>query len=274
MGNRESFVATAIPPQVPREYYALSVAEAREALEEAEAQDNYRWRCSSCAANVAARRLMDYSPRAPEADFQYKMMVAGEAMPNWLKGGMPVRLRAVTMANSADGGMPHTRPGGLVCFPQYFQLEGSVGQTTFTHECIHVHQRDHAAAWNRLYADVWGLEPYTGHIPEEFEKRRRFNPDTLWAGLYIWRQRWVPVPIYSRPDAPALGAIKVAWYNVESGEWQSFAPPEFEADFGQLTASEQEHPNELAAYWLSQPAVGPIAPARARMEAAIETFTR
>ncbi len=274
MGNTESFVPTVMPPQVPREYYALSAAEAHEALEQAEARDNYRWKCASCAANAAARRQMDYSPRAPEAEFQYKMMVAGEAMPAWLKRGMPVRLRAVMLANSADGGMPHTRPGGIVCFPQYFQLDGAAGQTTFTHECIHVHQREHAAAWNRLYADVWGLEPYTGRIPEELEKRRRLNPDTVWAGLYMWRRRWVAVPVYTRPESPALGAIRVAWYDLERGEWQSYAPPEFVADFGELSASEQEHPNELAAYWLSAPAVGPVAPARARMEAAVEQFAR
>jgi hypothetical protein len=274
MGNTESFVVTPLPPQVPREYYALNVGEAKEALEQAEAQDNYRWKCASCAANTAARRLMDYSPRAPEADLQYKMMVAGEAMPVWLKRGMPVRLRVATLANSADGGMPHTRPGALVCLPQYFQLDGAIGQTTFTHECIHVHQREHAAAWNRLYADVWGMEPYDGEIPAEIGGRRRFNPDTLWAGLYMWQRRWVAVPVYNRPDSPKLGAIKVVWYNVESGEWQSFAPPEFEADFGALTASEQEHPNELAAYWLSQPAMGSIAPARARMEAAVKELAR
>lgn len=274
MGNTESFAVTPLPPQVPREYYALSVAEAKEALNEAEAQDNYRWKCSSCAANSAARRQMDYSPRAPEADFQYKMMVAGEAMPAWLKRGMPLQLRAAMLANSADGGMPHTRPG-LVCFPQYFKLDGGSGQTTFTHECIHVHQREHAAAWNQLYADVWNMEPYLGHIPAELEGRRRYNPDTLWAGLYIWRRRWVPVPIYSRPDSPTLGAIKVAWYDVKSEEWQSFAPPEFEAEFGALTPSEQEHPNELAAYWLSQPAgLGAVASARARMEAAVKELAR
>ncbi len=273
MGNIQSFVPTMLPPQVPREYYALSAAEAREALEAAEAQDNYRWKCTTCAANAAARRLMDYSPRAPEADFQYKMMVAGEAMPSWLKRGMPARLHVATLANSADGGMPHTRPG-LICFPQYFKLDGSMGQTTFTHECIHVHQREHAAAWNQLYADVWGLEPFSGEIPADLDGRRRFNPDTLWAGLYIWRRRWVPIPVYSRPDAPALGAIKVVWYNAESGEWQSYAPPEFEAEFGQLTASEQEHPHELAAYWLSSPAVGPVSPAHARMEEAVKEVAR
>jgi hypothetical protein len=274
MGNTESFAVTPLPPQVPREYYALSAAEARAALEEAEAQDNYRWRCASCAANTTARQSMDYSPRDPEADFQYNMMVAGEAMPTWLKRGMPLRLRAAMLANSADGGMPHTRPGGLICFPQYFKLSGANGQTTFTHECIHVHQREHTAAWNRLYADVWELEPYTGKIPRDLEAKRRLNPDTVWAGLYIWRKRWVPVPVYLRPEAPTLGAIRVAWFDTVDRMWQAWTPAEFEAEFGELSASEAEHPHELAAYWLSTPAGGPVAPARAKMEAAVEEFAR
>lgn len=270
MGNTESFVPTQMPPQVPREYYALSKQEAKVALEEAEAKDNYRWRCETCAMNTAARRMMDYSPRDPAAGLNYELLVAGEGLPKWLKAGMPAQLRVVTLANSADGGMPHTRAGGIVCLPQHIQPVGPSWQTTFNHECIHVHQRERADEWNQLYREVWQMEPYTGHIPQELEGRRRFNPDTLWAGLYIWRGRWVPVPIYARPESPVLGAIKVAWVDVVEGRWQSFAPPEFEADFGALTTSEQEHPHELAAYWLSTPTLGQTSPARARMEAAVQ----
>ncbi len=270
MGNTESFIPTPMVPQVPREYYALTKREGTEALEEAEAQDNYRWRCETCAMNRTARRAMDYSAREPAVDLSYELLVAGEGLPQWLKAGMPARLRVVTLANSADGGMPHTRAGGIVCLPQYIDTRGPAWQTTFNHECIHVHQRERAEEWDRLYRDVWQMEPYKGAIPQELEGRQRFNPDTLWAGLYCWRGRWVPVPIYARPDAPVLGAIKVAWVDVIEGRWQSFAPPEFEADFGALTASEQEHPHELAAYWLSTPAVGSVPPARARMETAVQ----
>ncbi len=259
--------------QIPREISALPIADAREALVAAEEVDEYRAACERCAQNKAARRLMDYSARAPPADLQYNLLRLAEGMPAWLKRTLPHRIGVACLASSADGGMPHTRPGPVVCFPQYFPFDGAAAQTTFNHEMVHIHQRAHAAVWDSLYYRLWQFKRYDGDVPAELLPRVRLNPDTIMQPLYIWRNTWVPLPVFSRPDNPVIGAAKVVWYNVRTGEWQQATPPEFVDEFGQISDAEAEHPHELAAYWLSEPiGLSPISNARRLLEEAVENL--
>ncbi len=66
----------------------------------------------------------------------------------------------------------------------------------------------------------------------------------------MWKKRWVAVPVFLRIDAPQLGQIRIAYYNVKSGAWQSFIPAEMD-EYSGLSVSQAEHPAELTAYWLS-----------------------
>jgi hypothetical protein len=236
----------------PREIHILSAHEANELLLRADLIDNYRRQCSQCSVNNKARQGQDYSGRPASAnaiDFQRAI----NTFPDWLKNYLPPILYIAFLAPSADGGMPHTRPSNIICLPQFFDINDPNAIETFMHECIHIHQRTYTELWNRLYYEVFSMEPYNGTLPDTLETKRRLNPDTILEPLYMWKKRWASVPVYLRVDSPQLGQIRIAYYNVKSGAWQSFIPSEME-EFSSLSVSQAEHPAELAAYWLSSSA--------------------
>ncbi len=236
----------------PREIHILSAHEANEMLLRADLVDNYRHQCSQCSINKKAREGQDYTARQPSAsaiDFQRAI----NTFPDWLRHYLPPILYIAFLAPSADGGMPHTRPSNIICLPQYFNINDPGAIETFMHECVHIHQRTYADMWNRVYYEVFGMEPYTGDLPSTLASKQRFNPDTILEPLYMWKKRWVAVPVYLRVDAPQLGQIRIAYYNVKSGAWQSFIPAEMD-EYSGLSVSQAEHPAELTAYWLSSAA--------------------
>lgn len=235
----------------PRDVHICSQADAEQILAGTEYADNYRTACAACALNARARKDQDYSPREPTTNVT-PFLSAIERFPNWLKDYLPPILYIIFLSNSADGGMPHTRQPNVICLPQYFNVESPRGQATFMHECIHIHQRTYPELWNRIYFDIFHLEPYRGQLPDSLTERRRYNPDTFQTPYYMWKGRWVAIPIYKTPETPTLSSIKIAYYNVKSGAWQSFMPPEMETFFGAgLSVAQAEHPNELVAYWLA-----------------------
>ena len=235
----------------PRDIHICSKEEADDILARCEHIDNYRSACVACRLNGAARASQDYSSRHPTINSVVPFLSAVEKFPNWLKDYLPPIIYIIFLANSADGGMPHTRQPNVICLPQYFDITTPIGQTTFMHECIHIHQRTFPDLWDRIYDEVFHLEQYTDVLPDSLETRRRYNPDTFIKPYYMWEGRWVAVPIFSNVNSPVLSNIKIAYYNVKSGAWQSFIPPEMEAFFGELSVAQAEHPNELVAYWLA-----------------------
>ncbi len=234
----------------PRDVHICSQEEGAEILARAEHSDKYRSACEASRLNRLARQGQDYSARAPTADAA-PFLRAIESFPKWLKNYLPPVLYIIFIANSADGGMPHTRQPNIICLPQYFDIEGEAGRKTFMHECIHIHQRTYPELWDRIYYEVFHMQPYKGDFPDKLAQRRRLNPDTLLQPHYMWRERWVAVPIFLSDQTPALGNIRIAYYNVKSGAWQSFIPPEMEMALPSLSIAQAEHPNELAAYWLT-----------------------
>ncbi len=243
--------------QQPRDVHICSREEAADILARAEHVDNYRSACATCALNARARRDHDYTPRQPTANIT-PYLAAIEQFPNWLKDYLPPILYIIFLASSADGGMPHTRQPNVICLPQYFDIETPRGRETLMHECIHIHQRTYPQLWDRIYFDIFHLEPFNGALPNSLAQRRRYNPDTFQTPYYVWKGRWVAVPIFNNKDTPTLSDIKIAYYNVKSGAWQSFMPPEMEEFFGAgLSVAQAEHPNELVAYWLASPGQRP-----------------
>jgi hypothetical protein len=232
----------------PRDIHVCSATEGSDLLARAELVDNYRAACAACPKNTQARRSQDYSARPPTAD-TVPFYTAVEQFPKWLKAYLPPILYIIFMANSADGGMPHTRPQNIICLPQHMDVAGSA--STIMHECIHIHQRTFPDLWERLYAELLEMEPFRGDLPESVEARRRLNPDTIAEPLYMWRRTWVAVPVFTQPDMPQLGSVKIVYYNVRTGAWQAFMPPEMERELGKLSTAQAEHPAELAAYLLS-----------------------
>lgn len=220
-------------------------------LMNAERSDSYRFLCNKHKANLIARRNQQYD--AVSAPIEYRIKL--EEILQESKHSLPRKLQdeigevnVVLLYPSADGGMPHTRPDNVICFPfmnKYPDTE------TITHELWHIHQRMYPEFWRRLFFSLWDFEPYEEELPALLEKQRRFNPDTLKTQNWIWRKKWIPVPIFQNVTQPTLNDVKIWFYNVETKHIDHDIPEEIREYFGNMNMSAYEHPYEMSAYMLS-----------------------
>lgn len=235
---------------VPFEFFTLDRTGAAHALAEAEQMDQYRGLCAESRLNATARPGV-YEAAPTGLAQNYDFLAAFAKMPNWLKTGSgPTRILALNPA--ADGGLPHTRAPNIICLPAYYPADKL--QTTLHHELLHVHQRMNLDKWLRVYAAL-GYEPWYGELPFELERQRRINPDTLIMPLFSWHRTWVAVPAFKSTYLPRLNDARVMWYNTATDIWYPHPPQEWIAMFGDAPTAVQEHPHELAAYWLSEPGI-------------------
>ena len=120
-------------------------------LREAEQKDMYLEECHDDRSNGLARKQMTYAANSisPQEAEQYRA-VLHNILPQ-----IPARLRMdlqeiciLSLMPTADGGMPHTRPTNLICFPNLSQVSSL---STMIHELWHVHQRMYPAVWLAVF---------------------------------------------------------------------------------------------------------------------------
>ena len=245
----------------------LPYAEARAALLDAEHQDHYRERCHNDRLNSIARAGQSYVA-AKQTDTERVRCQAhlSRLLPSQFHGLGPVEV--AYLLPSADGGLPHTRPSKLLCFPM---SSSPVSQETLNHELWHVHQRTYRDQWRRFLKDAWHFVPYHETLPDKFNGMIRFNPDTLTEPLWIWQNTWVPVCLFTNPTTPTLKDTAVWFYNPHKKMYVTTIPPAMAEFFGTaLPVVAYEHPYELAAYLLAS---GRPTPCRA-YETAKDEFLR
>lgn len=211
--------------------YNQREAQARIAL--AEAQDGFFARVKRSNVNRLARRNSMY-----EAWNDQSLAVTAAALLD-----PEDKVDIVILDPSAEGGMPHTRPG-LICLPAYYPT--SKLKETLAHEMVHISQKRQASLW-AARASLEGWSPVREQIPDFWASRLRLNPDTF-GTLYAWEQRYVPLPVYIREDKPILREIEVRWLDLTEGMVAKSPPRSFTQTYGPLGAVEAEHPYELWAY--------------------------
>jgi hypothetical protein len=158
-------------------------------------------------------------------------------------------IKIVQLMPSADGGMPHTRPGNIICYPDISQL---FSQTTLIHELWHIHQRNYKDLWFKTFKRL-GWTMWEGKLPENLEKSRRYNPDTIDAPFWIFNEEWVPIPIFKDISRPNVADVEIWFYNVQKQYHIKRVPDEILSYFPGLPPSAYEHPREITAYLLSEP---------------------
>lgn len=203
-------------------------------LELAEKSDGYLEMCKKDPVNARARALAHCSYTLWN---DQSLAVKAKA---FLKNSVDV----VVLNPSAEGGMPHTRGGPLICIPAYHTgLE-----ETLRHEMVHIQQRREPALW-KMKMELEGWKAVGDSvIPEVWRQRCRLNPDTCAARWFAWKGRYVPLPLFVRHDKPDLRDIVVRWYDIDEEIVQSTPPTSFVKRYGDLGASSMEHPYELWAY--------------------------
>jgi len=204
-------------------------------LAQAEKIDGYEAMCKRDGVNSLARARCSYKLWNDQS-----LAVKAKA---FLKG-FYTKVDVVILDPSAEGGMPHTRAGPLICIPAYHtDLE-----ETMRHEMVHIEQRIEPALWKmKVESDGWRAVS-DSVIPEVWRRRCRLNPDTCAARWFAWQGRYVPLPLFVREDKPDLRDIVVRWFDIEEGIVKSLPPSSFSNHYGHLGTSSMEHPYELWAY--------------------------
>ena len=234
-------------------FSVLTRESAAEALTVAETHDNYLEDCDYSEINRFARKGTIYSPitLADSQIVELQRHISRISVPHILTTSTG-HVKVAVLMPSADGGMPHTRPNSIICFPHSAH---PIQPTTLVHELWHIHQRKFPQLWKKIYTDVWGFTPFSEkHLPVELAKYVRINPDTMAEPFYIWRNRWIPIVTFAQPQNPYVRETVVWFYNMNTGSYSRILPDDMAAFFsGSLPAGAYEHPNELSAYMLSDP---------------------
>jgi hypothetical protein len=227
-------------------------SDAQALLDTAENMDFYLAECHDDKSNSIARRNLTYSANMIALrDLNYANMYLEGSIQN-----LPKRLvsdlgiiNVIQLMPTADGGMPHTRPNNIICYPDISQL---FSRTTLIHELWHIHQRQYSELWINVFRSM-GWNVWDGKLPTQLEKNRRYNPDTLDYPLFIFEGKWVPIPIFKDISNPKVSEVDIWFYNPEKEYHVKQIPNEISSYFPNLPPSAYEHPRELTAYMLSEP---------------------
>lgn len=226
--------------------------QAQRLLDEAEQKDFYVEECREDPANALARKEALYRATAmtPREHKFFEVVIENtkDKIPRRLERELGT-IHIVQLHPSAEGGMPHTRPDAIICYPD---ISTSFSVSTLLHELWHIHQRQYSAWWNQIFRK-FGWEPWAGDLPLPLEAQRRFNPDTLDSPLWCFRRTWVPVPIFQDVAHPKVTEVSIWFYHVSLKYHVKQIPKEMETEYHSLPLSAYEHPREMTAYLLSDP---------------------
>lgn len=221
-------------------------------LNNAEREDFYLEECHDDKANSIARRNLTYSVNSVSLrDKNYAITFLDSIISH-----LPIRLlsdlnevKIVQLMPTSDGGMPHTRPGSIICYPDISQL---FSKTTLVHELWHIHQRIYKDLWFKTFKRL-GWSMWNGKLPEELENARRYNPDTIDCPYWAFDDEWVPIPIFRNISKPNVADVEIWFYNIKNHYHIKRVPEQILTYFPNLSPNAYEHPRELTAYMLSEP---------------------
>ena len=127
-----------------------------------------------------------------------------------------------------------------------YTFDESALANTLLHERVHVSQRLHPKAWEKILAAAWQMTPWVGNLPDNIRTRRRINPDLTPGPLFIWKNEYVVVGIFKSETKPVLAEIDLVWWMPKNKTLLKEAPPGWKDFFGNIPAG--EHPYEISAY--------------------------
>jgi hypothetical protein len=232
---------------------------AQHLLDNAEQKDFYLQQCHDDKRNDLARRHMTYSANLirPEESqqIQGRMNTFLEKIPRKLRIDLH-DISFIQLMPTADGGMPHTRPGNVVCYAH----PSSLSFSTVVHELWHIHQRAYQDLWTYIFQQL-GWRAFGGDLPASLEDCRRYNPDTIDSPLWVYKETWVPIPIFRDSSNPNVGETDIWFYHMTQGYHVKKVPDDLASYYKGAPINGFEHPREMTAYILSEPDHHPDMPA-------------
>lgn len=154
----------------------------------------------------------------------------------------------VYMDPKADGGLPHTRGQYTICLPVY--MAWTPHEKTLQHEIVHLSQKQYLDRWWKWYETHWQFKIFEEKdvIPERWRKIKRQNPDMLDSPYVVWRDRYIPMTVFTNPLSPDLRICKRGFYDLKMNQFVWECPPGWIEQFGE--GFNDEHPHEIAAHWI------------------------
>jgi len=226
--------------------------DATDVIATAESIDLYMGECLDDKSNSLARQECIYSPngiaRYEKEAYEEMLRVKLQQIPQRLRIDLS-EIFILNLMPSAEGGMPHTRPPNVICYPDLSRLSST---STLIHELWHVHQRKYSEKWRQIFKQL-GWEEWLGELPGGLEKYRRYNPDTIDCPLWIYRGKWVPVPVFQSVTQPKMGEVNMWFYTPNGGYHVTSTPSELALAYRGLPLTAYENPREITAYMLSEP---------------------
>jgi hypothetical protein len=240
--------------EFPLEFKIVSIKEdAQQLLDRAELIDLYLENCFSNKTNAKARLSLNYHANS----MTYRELKMFEVILENAKPLLPHRLKhdlrevhLIQLMPSADGGMPHTRPENVICYPDVSRF---LTTSTLIHELWHIHQRHYEAEWDKIFQALGWNHWDSGYLPNSLEDHRRYNPDTLHKGLWAYDRTWIPVPIFKDISKPNVRETEIWFYNIHTKYHRKSPPETLQLEYPSVPPSAFEHPCELTAYLLSEP---------------------
>jgi hypothetical protein len=224
---------------------------ALELLNTSEKIDLYIDEVLNDTSNFISRKNTSYSPNPPNMSDYNKatnfLQHIHHKIPKRLHMDLDT-INIIQLMPTADGGMPHTRPDNIICYPDLSQLYSII---TLKHELWHIHQKKYAEYWEQIFNKL-GWKEWTGNLPPLLENNRRYNPDTIDSPLWIYRDTWVTVPVFNNITQPKVNDVQIWFYNPEKGYHTRQIPDEFLTYYTNLNGVSLEHPREITAYMLSE----------------------
>jgi hypothetical protein len=159
-------------------------------------------------------------------------------------------IKVVYLDGKSDSGLPHTRGKTGIALPVFLLWHPS--EKTMRHELVHLSQKQFKSRWYKWYEEKWNFRVATEKeilsIPIKWRERRRINPDTIGTPYMVWKDRYIPLSIFSSEIQPDLRYCKRGFWDLKMTQWTWESPPDWVRTFGQ--GFNDEHPNEIAAHWI------------------------
>jgi len=159
-------------------------------------------------------------------------------------------IQIVYLDARSDAGLPHTRGKSGIAMPVFLLWHPS--EKTMRHELVHLSQKQFRDRWYSFYEKIWNFrvaaETELLSIPVKWRSRRRINPDTIGTPYMVWKDRYIPLTVFSSETKPDLRYSKRGFWDLKMSQWTWQEPPEWIKTFG--IGFNDEHPNEIAAHWI------------------------
>jgi hypothetical protein len=92
---------------------------------------------------------------------------------------------------------------------------------------------------------------WNGTLPRRLDKYRRYNPDTIQQPLWIYDNKWIPIPIFNDIRRPTMSDVSIWFYSPIDDFHITRIPVDILTHYPDVPSSAYEHPRELTAYMLS-----------------------